>query len=134
VGYQTNVPWGFRFLHHDCMNVINGQYFCDWSEIPVRHPANLYESLAYFLSFGILMFLYWKKEGWKKQGLVFGAFLVLIFGFRFIIEFLKESQTDNDSMVDLSTGLNTGQWLSVPLILAGIFLIIRARKKSIAEA
>jgi len=133
VGYETNVPWGFRFLHHDCMNVINGQYFCDWSEIPVRHPANLYESLAYFLSFGILMFLYWKKEGWKKQGLVFGAFLVLIFGFRFIIEFLKESQTDNDSMVDISTGLNTGQWLSVPLILAGIFLIIRARKKSIAD-
>jgi prolipoprotein diacylglyceryltransferase len=58
----------------------------------------------------------------------------LIFGFRFLIEFLKESQTDNDSMVDVSTGLNTGQWLSVPLILAGIILIIRARKKSFDEA
>ena len=134
VGYVTDVPWGFKFLHHDCMNVIDGQYLCDWAEIPVRHPANLYESLAYFLSFGILMFLFWKKQGWKKQGLVFGTFLILIFGFRFLIEFLKESQTDNDSLVDVSTGLNTGQWLSVPLVLAGIILIIRARKKSFEEA
>lgn len=129
VGYITDVPWGFRFLHHDCLNFINGQYLCDWNEIPVRHPANLYESLAYFLSFAILMFLFWKKEAWKKQGLVFGSFLILIFGFRFLIEFLKESQTDNDSVVDISTGLNTGQWLSVPLIIAGIFLILRAIRK-----
>jgi prolipoprotein diacylglyceryl transferase len=134
VGYVTDVPWGFRFLHHDCMNLIDGQYLCEWSDIPVRHPANLYESLAYFLSFGILMFLFWKKNAWKKQGMVFGTFLILIFGFRFLIEFVKESQTDNDSMVDVSTGLNTGQWLSVPLVLAGIILIIRARKKSFEEA
>jgi prolipoprotein diacylglyceryltransferase len=80
------------------------------------------------------MFLFWKKQAWKKQGLVFGTFLILIFGFRFLIEFLKESQTDNDSLVDVSTGLNTGQWLSVPLVLAGIILIIRARKKSFEEA
>ena len=134
VGYVTDVPWGFRFLHHDCMNLIDGQYLCEWSVIPVRHPANLYESLAYFLSFGILMFLFWKKHAWKKQGMVFGTFLILIFGFRFLIEFVKESQTDNDSMVDVSTGLNTGQWLSVPLVLAGIILIILARKKSFEEA
>jgi phosphatidylglycerol---prolipoprotein diacylglyceryl transferase len=134
VGYVTDVPWGFRFLHHDCMNLIDGQYLCEWSDIPVRHPANLYESLAYFLSFGILMFLFWKKNAWKKQGMVFGTFLILIFGFRFLIEFVKESQTDNDSMVDVSTGLNTGQWLSVPLVLAGIILIILARKKSIEKA
>lgn len=134
VGYVTDVPWGFRFLHHDCMNLIDGQYLCEWSDIPVRHPANLYESLAYFLSFGILMFLFWKKHAWKKQGMVFGTFLILIFGFRFLIEFVKESQTDNDSMVDVSTGLNTGQWLSVPLVLAGIILIFLARKKSFEEA
>ncbi len=134
VGYVTDVPWGFRFLHHDCMNLIDGQYLCEWSDIPVRHPANLYESLAYFLSFGILMFLFWKKNAWKKQGMVFGTFLILIFGFRFLIEFVKESQTDNDSMVNVSTGLNTGQWLSVPLVLAGIILIILARKKSIEKA
>jgi prolipoprotein diacylglyceryl transferase len=134
VGYVTDVPWGFRFLHHDCMNLIDGQYLCEWSDIPVRHPANLYESLAYFLSFGILMFLFWKKNAWKKQGMVFGTFLILIFGFRFLIEFVKESQTDNDSMVNVITGLNTGQWLSVPLVLAGIILIILARKKSFEEA
>jgi prolipoprotein diacylglyceryl transferase len=134
VGYVTDVPCGFRFLHHDCMNLIDGQYLCEWSDIPVRHPANLYESLAYFLSFGILMFLFWKKHAWKKQGMVFGTFLILIFGFRFLIEFVKESQTDNDSIVDVSTGLNTGQWLSVPLVLAGIILIILARKKSFEEA
>ena len=134
VGYVTDVPWGFRFLHHDCLNYFNGQYLCDWSEIPVRHPANLYESLAYFLSFAILMFLFWKRKAFQQPGFVFGAFLVLIFGFRFLIEFLKESQTENDSVVDLSTGLNTGQWLSIPLVLVGIFLIIRAKQNKVKDA
>jgi len=91
--------------------------------------------LAYFFSFGVLMFLYWKKEAWKQSGLVFGSFLVLIFGFRILIEFLKESQTDSDNSVFVSTGLNMGQWLSIPLVLVGIALIVRAlrQKKIVAN-
>jgi len=127
VGYITDVPWGFRFLHNDCFPNELGQYLCDWSTIPVRHPANVYESLAYFFSFAVLMFLYWKKEAWKQAGMVFGSFLVFIFGFRFLIEFLKESQTDSDNSVFLSTGLNMGQWLSIPLVVVGFLLIFRAQ-------
>jgi prolipoprotein diacylglyceryltransferase len=75
------------------------------------------------------MFFYWKKEKWQQPGFIFGTFLLLIFGFRFIIEFLKESQTDSDSSVFSNTGLNMGQWLSLPLILTGIFLLVRSINK-----
>ena len=129
VGHKTTMPWGFRFLHHPYHREQIDLKTFDWSTVEVRHATNLYESMAYLLSFGILMFLFWKKEGWKKPGLVFGAFLVLIFGFRFLIEFLKEGQTDNDNFVHLWTGINTGQWLSVPLVFTGLVLIYLARKK-----
>jgi prolipoprotein diacylglyceryltransferase len=85
VGDVTSVPWGFKFMHHDCFP----PYVCSWDSIPARHPAQLYEAICYLISFGILMFLYWKKEQWKKQGVVFGSFLVLIFGARFLVEFVK---------------------------------------------
>jgi prolipoprotein diacylglyceryl transferase len=125
VGYITDVPWGFRFLHHDCLNFSNGQYLCDWSEIPVRHPAQLYEAICYFISFGVLLFLYWRKDKWKQEGYIFGVFLLLIFGFRFLIEFLKEGQTARDEVLLL----NTGQMLSIPFVLIGIFLIYRSTKR-----
>lgn len=125
VGIETKVSWGFRFLHHDCPP----PYECTWNMIPVRHPAQLYEALCYLLAFGILMFLYWKRDLWKKPGVVFGAFLILIFGARILIEFVKLGQSDYDTQLALSTGLNTGQWLSVPLVLTGSWLMYRGFRK-----
>jgi prolipoprotein diacylglyceryl transferase len=130
VGYITDVPWGFRFLHHDCLNFSNGQYLCDWSEIPVRHPAQLYEAICYFISFGVLLFLYWRKDKWKQDGYIFGVFLLLIFGFRFLIEFLKEGQTARDAELML----NTGQMLSIPFVVIGILLIYRATKRKFTSS
>ncbi|NBV92316.1 MAG: prolipoprotein diacylglyceryl transferase [Flavobacteriia bacterium] len=130
VGYITDVPWGFRFLHHDCLNFSNGQYLCDWSEIPVRHPAQLYEAICYFISFGVLLFLYWRKDKWKQEGYIFGVFLLLIFGFRFLIEFLKEGQTARDAELML----NTGQMLSIPFVVIGILLIYRAAKRKFTSS
>jgi prolipoprotein diacylglyceryl transferase len=130
VGYITDVPWGFRFLHHDCLNFSNGQYLCDWSEIPVRHPAQLYEAICYFISFGVLLFLYWRKDKWKQEGYIFGVFLLLIFGFRFLIEFLKEGQTARDAELML----NTGQMLSIPFVVIGILLIYRATKRKFTSS
>lgn len=115
VGDETTVPWGFRFLHHDCYY----PYVCSWNAIPVRHPAQLYEAICYFISFLILLFLYWKHDLWKKPGVVFGAFLILIFGSRFFVEFVKLGQTARDEYLFL----NTGQLLSIPLVLAGIYLL-----------
>ncbi len=121
VGEMTNLPWGFRFLHHDCYP----PYDCPWDMIPVRHPAQLYEALAYLLIFAILMYMYWKRHAWKKQGLIFGTFLVLLFGARFIIEFVKLGQTERDDL----WAINTGQLLSIPFILAGVYIIWKALKK-----
>lgn len=126
VGKITDVPWGFRFLHHDCPY----PYECTWAFIPVRHPAQLYEAICYFIGFVVLMFLYWKRDLWKKPGVVFGSFLILIFGARILVEFFKEGQSETDDSIALMTGLNTGQWLSVPLVIAGIYLIWKALKKN----
>ena len=87
-----------------------------------RHPAQLYEAIAYLFSFGFLYFLYWKKKGYLKPGLVFGSFLILIFGARFLVEFIKLGQTARDFQLPI----NTGQMLSIPLVLAGIYLVYKA--------
>jgi prolipoprotein diacylglyceryl transferase len=98
-------------------------------EVPVglipRFPTQIWEALSYFVLFIILMIGYWKKQWYRREGLLFGIFLTFLFGARFIIEFWKEEQTDltGNSM------LTMGQWLSVPAILIGIFIIVRAIKK-----
>ncbi len=123
VGHPTDVPWAFRFHNY-------------WNEkIPgfdptPRHPAQLYESICYFFAFLILMYLFWKKDAWNKPGLLFGSFLVLIFGARFAVEFCKMGQTARDD----SLFLNTGQMLSIPFVLFGIYLIYRALRSATGES
>ncbi|MFN5633995.1 MAG: prolipoprotein diacylglyceryl transferase [Flavobacteriia bacterium] len=123
VGDVTTVPWGFRFMHHDCIP----PFECSWNAIPIRHPAQLYEAICYFAAFIILMFLYWKKDLWKRPGVVFGSFLILIWGARFMVEFVKLGQTARDEYLFL----NTGQLLSIPLVIAGVILLYRGLKKPI---
>jgi phosphatidylglycerol---prolipoprotein diacylglyceryl transferase len=120
VGDVTTVPWGFRFLHHDCFYPYN----CTWDQIPVRHPAQLYEAICYFIAFLLLLFLFWKKESWRQPGKVFGYFLIFIFGSRFFVEFIKLGQTARDEVLLL----NTGQLLSIPFVVVGIYLIWKSRK------
>ena len=122
VGDVTDVPWGFKFLyHHDC-------YGCAWENIPIRHPAQLYEAICYIIIFGILLFLFWAKSAWKRPGIMFGTFLILLFSARFFVEFIKIGQAARDT----DSVLNTGQMLSVPFVLAGIYILWNAlREKSI---
>ncbi len=128
VGEETTLPWGFRFLEHD-YHLYDGT----WESIPVRHPAQLYEAIFYFIGFLVLMFLYWKRDLWKKPGVVFGSFLILIFGARILVEFVKLGQSDFDDQLAAMTGFNTGQWLSVPLVITGIYLIYKGLKKKDAS-
>jgi prolipoprotein diacylglyceryl transferase len=121
VGDETTMPWGFRFLHHDCIP----PFECSWNAIPIRHPAQLYEAICYFIAFLILLFLYWKKDLWKRPGVIFGSFLILIWGARFMVEFVKLGQTARDEQLFL----NTGQILSIPLVIAGVILLYRGLKK-----
>jgi prolipoprotein diacylglyceryl transferase len=115
VGHPTDVPWAFKF--HNYWNTTAKMY-----DASPRHPAQLYESICYLIAFGVLMFLFWKRDAWKKPGLVFGSFLILIFGARFIVEFFKVGQTARDNFMYI----NTGQMLSIPFVLMGAYLIYRA--------
>jgi prolipoprotein diacylglyceryltransferase len=63
-------------------------------------------------------------NSWKKPGFMFGSFLIIIFGSRFFIEYIKEGQTARD----FELLINTGQMLSIPFIIAGILLIYRSQK------
>ena len=110
-GIQTSLPWGFIFER-------NG-------EIVPKHPTQIYEALSYLISFGILTFMYWKTKAKNKPGLLLGTFFFLIFTARFLIEFIKEDQ----EAFEASMTLNMGQILSIPFVLLGIFLIIRAIKR-----
>lgn len=90
-----------------------------------KHPTHIYEALIYLLGFWVLMWMYWKKDAAKREGLIFGVFLQFIFLSRFFIEFIKENQVDFESGMQL----NMGQWLSIPFILAGIFFIVRPERE-----
>ncbi len=110
-GHETDLPWGFIFVR-------NGD---TWAS----HPTQLYEALAYIISFAILMWLY--KRRWKKHehGFFLGIFLILIFVARFFIEFVKEVQVDFEKTMTL----NMGQILSLPFIAAGIALLFYSVSK-----
>lgn len=123
VGYVTDVPWAFEFQYY--FNEAIGNY-----DPTPRHPAQLYEAICYFISFGVLLYLYWKLKKWQQPGFVFGSFLILIFGSRIICEFFKLGQTARDYTLPL----NTGQLLSIPLVIAGIYLVMKAAKKTTHEA
>lgn len=109
-GVQTSLPWGFIFER-------NG-------EIVPKHPTQIYEALAYLIAFGVLMFLYWRTNSKNKEGMLLGVFFIFIFAARFVIEFIKEDQ----EAFEAGMTLNMGQWLSIPFVLFGIFLVIRAIK------
>jgi prolipoprotein diacylglyceryl transferase len=118
IGYPTDMPWGFQFPL--CYEDRAIQLLED---VPARHPAQLYEALCYFLTFGLLFWVYSRKDlGRRRPGLLFGIAMLGIFLTRFFIEFLKERQEAfEDGWV-----LDMGQLLSVPFVLFGIFMIARA--------
>ena len=71
------------------------------------------------------MHLYWKTKAKERQGFLFGMFLILIFTARFVIEFMKENQEAFEN----SMTLNMGQWLSIPFVLVGIYMVWKSKKQ-----
>lgn len=95
--------------------------------VPLRHPAQLYESICYIFVFLALYFTYWKTNKKDKPFYLFGMFLVLLWSVRFVVEFYKISQGGfEDSLGDL---FSTGQWLSIPFIILGLYCMFRPYKK-----
>jgi phosphatidylglycerol:prolipoprotein diacylglycerol transferase len=145
VGKETASSFGIRFIRDqfspreavnatqlatpkEAYNAIatNPQYANLLEQVPAKHPAQLYEAFCYIFVFAILFFLYWKTDARKKSGFLFGLFLVLLFTVRIIVESVKESQGGFES--DLGNILSTGQWLSIPFIVVGLYFAVTAKK------
>lgn len=106
--------------------LVNDPQYADLlASIPYKHPAQLYEAICYVGVFIILHTVYWKTDKRNKLGYLLGLFFVLLFVVRFFIEFIKAPQTDADKELMIDLGLNTGQLLSIPFILIGLFLMFR---------
>ncbi len=104
-----------------------GVIFANLGEDFPRHPAQLYEAFGYIFVFLTLWFVYWKTEKRKHPGYIFGLFLILLWSVRFVVEFFKISQGGFEST--FGNILTTGQWLSIPFILAGIYLMYSANQR-----
>ncbi len=92
-----------------------------------RHPTQLYEAFSYLILFFILWRFYWKTDKKQQLGFLFGVFMIGLWSLRLIIEFFKEAQkVGREDWVFNS--LNTGQVLSIPLILIGFWLVFRKGK------
>ena len=103
-----------------------GIIFVQLGETFPRHPAQLYEAACYLIIFIILWLIYWKTNKRETVGYIFGLFLVLLWTVRFCIEFLKEPQVGERA----DWALNTGQWLSIPFIVAGFYFMYRNYSKT----
>jgi len=111
IGKPTNSDYGFVFKQL-------GESF-------PRHPTQLYEAFGYLVTFIILWYVYWKTDKREKLGYLFGLFMVCLWSVRLIVEFFKEAQVDQRGEWDL----NTGQLLSIPMILVGFYFMFRKSKK-----
>ena len=114
VGKPTDLPWAVVFE--------NAVSLSESAQMIPRHPTMLYESILYVIIFSLLWTMYKRYRQQPPEGSVFGLFLVLLFGGRFFLEFTKLNQAAFAG----DWTLNMGQWLSIPLVAAGIWLL---RKK-----
>ena len=124
IGSPTTMPWGFIFHTHDAL--VDGQ-------LAPRHPAQLYEALAYLIIFFIGYAIYRRKGLPAKPanpapsrmsvgtGFYFGLCLAAIFTFRFFVEFIKKEQVDFEQ----GMALNMGQLLSIPFVVIGLYFMLR---------
>lgn len=109
-GHHTDLPWGFIFAR-------NGE------TLP-SHPTQLYEAFFYVITSLVLLRLYKVERFRNAKGFLLGVFFIMVFTARFFIEFVKENQVAFEEGMTL----NMGQWLSIPVVLVGIFLVVRALK------
>jgi phosphatidylglycerol:prolipoprotein diacylglycerol transferase len=111
IGNPTSGTWGVIFDAVD--------------QIP-RHPVQLYEAVAYLLIFVLMLAVYLRKGVRTPDGLLTGMFMLLVFAARFGLEFFKTPQ----AVYEANFSITVGQWLSVPFMMAGIYLIVMALRAS----
>jgi phosphatidylglycerol---prolipoprotein diacylglyceryl transferase len=133
------VPFGLCFGR--LANFVNGELWGKVTDVPwaivfpdagpdPRHPSQLYEAfLEGPVLFAILWFFFWKTRARYEPGKLFGIAAICYGAFRFGLEYVRES---DKQLMDFAarTGLHMGQWLSLPLILVGIYAVVTAKKRS----
>ena len=121
-GAATDVPWAFSFV----TNV--GQFMAGAAPVmsPPSHPTQIYEALCYLVTFGVCMWMYWCRKSQEREGLIFGVFMLGIFVSRFFIEYIKNVQEPWELAMRATWGIDQGQLLSIPFIVLGLWLVIRA--------
>jgi phosphatidylglycerol:prolipoprotein diacylglycerol transferase len=119
-GAPTDVPWAVRFVESTPYGAALG---------PPRHPSQLYEAgLEGLLLFAILWVMFWRTKSRYEPGKLVGAFIFFYGIFRFGIEYIREPDAQLVEFAN-STGLHMGQWLTVPMILGGLYLMATAKKR-----
>ncbi|MBV7440170.1 prolipoprotein diacylglyceryl transferase [Weeksellaceae bacterium TAE3-ERU29] len=113
IGKPSDMPWAVLFERQSL----------SYGEIVPRHPAQLYEAISYIILFVILWHIYKKTNKKYQNGYILGLFFTILFTIRFIVEFFKESQGVEWVAQTLNIDLNNGQVLSIPFIIAGIFVM-----------
>lgn len=127
-GRVTDVPWAIRFCNQ---RILEMHGFCPAGNEP-RHPSQLYEAgLEGILLFGVLSFAIWRLKLLSKPGYVTGLFLI---GYGVIRALLEGVREPDIGMPDFPLGLTMGMMLSIPMILIGAWLVLRAWKRPPAEA
>lgn len=111
-GRPTDLPWGMWFPQHDPTQL-------------ARHPSQLYQFALEGVALFAILWLYSRKP--RPVGAISGAFLVGYGAFRFIAEFARQP---DDFLGLLQLGLSMGQWLSLPMILAGVAMMVWAHKRA----
>ena len=112
-------------LDYQLVQLEDGGYMARVSTYAIpRHPAQLYEALTTFLMFLLLFYIWSRKKKETMPGLLFGSFLIMLFTTRFIHEIIKVSQVSFED--DLT--LNMGQWLSIPMVIFGILILVVAKR------
>jgi len=125
--YEVTQLTGITDVHKAYNAILENPQFASLLEaIPYRHPAQLYESFCYIFVFLILWFVYSKTSKANQTGFLFGLFLILLWTVRFFVEFVKEPQ--GDEYINWF-GLNTGQWLSIPFIIIGLYFMFIYKPK-----
>jgi phosphatidylglycerol:prolipoprotein diacylglycerol transferase len=121
-GAPTSVPWAVRFPE-----VAGGLSVLG----PPRHPSQLYEALLEgVVLMAILAFMFWRTKARYEPGKLVGAFLFFYGIFRFGIEFVREPDSQLSEFAR-TTGLHMGQWLTVPMIVGGLYLMATASKRRV---
>jgi len=117
-GAPAAVPWAVRFPE-----IIDGMLVVG----PARHPTQIYEAiLEGLVLFAILAWMFWKTQARYEPGKLVGAFTLFYGLFRFLIEFVREPDAQLVGFAN-STGLHMGQWLSLPMVILGAWLMWTAK-------